>query len=382
MVEADLRRAGALIPDPVIARTGVNSSSAPADVAVIVPTFNRLDLLVETAESLRRQTLGNAHFLIVDDWSERPTREYLESLPRSDSRFRLIEKQAGLPRGCQTSRNIGLDAANAAAVVFLDSDDTLEPTCIERRFAWLRAHPETDIAVGSQAILGHDGVGETWLNVPNRAVADIDRLLNLTSPLDVPWINGGAMIRRSSLISSGVRWRPEFHWDDVAFHFECLASGLTSGWMPRDDSPDSHYRTHTGQRYGSVLFTDEGIENTATMLRWIRSELGARHLDTDSRLASLERAVFRSCVLPTIDAGRYSRALSLIWDAESTGVLSASSARRIAFYAKGRRLLAGSDRATFYWNRFNEKRRVPALSGNGPSTYGTVKVHPARRPAN
>lgn len=381
MVEADFRTAGALIADSAIAANGVNSSVAPADVAVIVPTFNRLDLLVETVESLRHQTLRNAHFVIVDDRSEQPTREYLKSLPESDSRFRLIEKAADLPRGCQTSRNIGLDAANASAIVFLDSDDTIEPTCLEDRFAWLSAHPETDIAVGSQAILAHDGIGEAWLNVPNPAVADIDRLLNLTNPLDVPWINGGVMIRRSSLKSSGVRWRPEFYWDDVAFHFECLASGLTSGWMPRNDSPDSHYRTHTGQRYGSVLFTDEGIENTAIMLRWIRSELGARNLATESRLASLERAVFRSCVLPTIDAGRYSRAVSLIHDAESAGVLTARSAGRIASYAKGRKVLAVSARATFYWNRFNEKRRLPALWGNRSSTYGTVKVPPARQAA-
>lgn len=352
---------------------------APADVAVVVPTFNRLDLLEQTVDSLRGQTMVNAQFVIVDDRSETQTQEYLRSLPSSDPRFKVIVKGDDIARGCQASRNIGLDTCDAGAVVFLDSDDLLQPACLSDRFEFLNANPDVDIVVGRQAILGATNGVTTWVNVPKPGVSDIDRFLELTHPIDVPWVNGGAMFRTRSLKSKGVRWRPEFHWDDVAFHFECVAAGLRSAWMDRDDSPDSYYRAHTGQRYGSVLFTVEGISNSSQMIRWMRQELRTKELANPSRLASVERAMFKACVLPTIDAGRYTVAMDLVSDALAADALRPRTASRIDKYITGRRLLAKSQRATFYWNRFSDKYLLSALVDDRRSTYGTVTVAPAQQ---
>ena len=342
---------------------------------MVVPTFNRLELLRETIDSLKQQTLSTARFVIVDDRSDGATRDYLTSLPDSDSRFVLIEKTANDKQGCQTSRNIGLDACDASAVVFLDSDDLLSATCLENRFRALSQSPQADMIVGPQAVFRSHIADSCWVNIPRASVSDLDRFLEITHPIDVPWVNGGVMIRTSALREAGVRWRPEFDWDDVAFHFECLVKGLKPAWMSFDGEPDSWYRMHEGPRYGSMLSTTRGIIATAAMIRWMFRELEIRGLLTESRRLALVRAVYRACVLPSIDAGENERARDIIRAARSDALLTEREAKDLSTYLAGRKTLSLSDKATFHWNRFSDRRLLATFIDDRPSTYASVPVN-------
>jgi glycosyltransferase involved in cell wall biosynthesis len=350
----------------------VSSSGLTVDVAVIVPTFNRLDLLEETVASLQAQTLASSRFVIVDDRSDEQTRRFLKSVAGTDPRFQLIEKSTESARGCQTSRNIGLDACNADHVVFLDSDDLLSPRCLEERLSVMNANPDADIVVGRQAIMRGSHEKDRWINVPRHGVSDLDRFLQLTHPIDVPWVNGGVLIRSSSLRNAGARWRPEFHWDDIAFHFECLVAGMRVQWMGNDGAPDSHYRAHTGARYGDVLASEPGIRSAARMIGWMHNTLEAKNELTPRRHNMLVEDFFFSSVLRAIDARDMSLTRSLLDEAAASGLLTAAEHGRFARYARGRSALSFSDRATYYWNRFSEERLVPMHHPEAQSTYGTV----------
>jgi Glycosyltransferases involved in cell wall biogenesis len=351
----------------------VTSSQPSADVTVIVPTFNRLELLKDTVASLQAQTLAASRFVIVDDRSDdEATRSYLETLPLDDPRFTVVEKAPYQVRGCQTSRNIGLDNAAARAVVFLDSDDLLSPSCLEQRRAVMTANPDADIVVGRQAMMRGSHEDECWVNIPRPGVADIDRFLQLTHPIDVPWVNGGVMIRASSLERSGVKWRPEFHWDDVAFHFECLAAGMKVVWMEYAGAPDSHYRAHEGARYGSVLASEAGIKSAANMIGWMHTTLEEKHDLTPRRHKLLVEDFFFSSLLRAIDAGNVELANTLLDDARQSRLLTAEEHGKFRWYARARKILFISDRATYYWNRFSEERLVPMHHPEAQSTYGTV----------
>lgn len=346
------------------------------DVAVIVPTFNRLNLLSETVQSLRQQTLTNVEFIIVDDRSDTETAAYLDTLPRIDHRFRVVSKSDELDRGCQVSRNIGMEESNSAAVVFLDSDDLLEPDCLAHRFSLLVANPEADIVVGRQAIFSTASKMRRWVNVPKADRSDIDRLLELTHPIDVPWVNGGVMIRSRSLKNSGVRWRPEFFWDDVAFHFECVVQGLRSVWMDFAQPADSYYREHNEERYGKMLSTESGIRNTAGMLNWMKQSLEQHAQLTAARLTQLRRVLYHACVLPAIDAADFALERELRHRAIEAGLLNAGESRRIATYAAGRQAFGRTSRAAFYWNRLTEHWLLNEYFSDRRSTYGTVNVPP------
>lgn len=342
-----------------------------ASVAVIVPVFNRLELLKATVDSLRAQTLATAEFILVDDRSDEPVRHYLETLPEIDRRFRVLRKPDAYPRGCQESRNIGIDAATAEAVMFLDSDDLVTPECLEQRYSLLCSDPRADIVVGRQAGFTETMTSVHWINVPS-SEADLDRFLHLTQPLDVPWINGGVIIRTTSLRGAGARWRPEFHWDDVAFHFECLVSGMSAKWMTFDGPPDSFYRRHGGERYGRALFTPDGMRSSARMLAWMFERLKAAGLATESRRRALVVDFFHACVLRAIDSGHDRFAEELIAEARGGSVVTSSELSRFRVYLDGRRRLHRWPRLTYYWNRFAQRWLLTPLFSARPSTYSSV----------
>jgi glycosyltransferase involved in cell wall biosynthesis len=341
-------------------------------VAVIVPVFNRLDLLRSTVASLRAQTVPDAEFILVDDNSEQSVWDFLLSLPREDPRFQVMRKPEGAPRGPQASRNIGLDVARAEAVMMLDSDDLLAPGCLEERYAVLAENPVADVVVGRQAIFSEVTGAIRWVNIPKPAVSDLDRFLELTHPLDVPWVNGGVILRTRSLRAAGVRFRPEFSWDDVAFHFECLVAGLTTIWMPYDGLPDAYYRRHDGETRGQALFTPSGMRNSARMFEWMRQELAAAGQMTDSRNRALARSFYNACVLPAIDAGDYALARELTTEATDDGLLTSQDAFPLRMYCGGRSLFRKFPRITYYWNRFSDEMLLTPFLSTAISTYNSI----------
>lgn len=99
-------------------------------ISVIIPTYNRSQLLQLTLQSLERQTLSNVFFevIVVDDGSNDNTKDivdsYTDKLPihyyfQSDQGFRVAR-----------ARNIGILAAQFEHVLFLDSGVIAEASCL------------------------------------------------------------------------------------------------------------------------------------------------------------------------------------------------------------------------------------------------------------
>jgi glycosyltransferase involved in cell wall biosynthesis len=345
-------------------------------VTVVVPVFNRLNLLRATVSSLKAQTLQEAEFLMIDDRSTDETWEYLTSLSFEDKRFRVIRKSQDVPRGCQSSRNLGIDAATASFIVFLDSDDLLAADCLAVRAEFLKRHPDIDIAVGSQAIFNEASCQAHWVNVPKTEPGDLDRFLALANPLDVPWVNGGCMLRLASLKEKGVQWREEFHWDDVVFHLDCLLSGMKSEWMERTEVPDSWYRLHGSEHYGSTLKTAAGLENVAEMFRWLVGRLKDSQLMSESRRFIVKKSMFFTCILPAMDLAHYDMAMQFCRSAGSLGLLTRAELVRVFSYITARRFCHSSKRLRYYVNRLARRYLIRRLFAEHASTYCTDAVDP------
>lgn len=115
-------------------------------VSVVIPLFNRAELIRETLDSLRVQTLTRWEAIVVDDGSTDAGPEVVQEMGGEDPRIRFLRRSAQ-QKGASVCRNEGLNAARADFVVFLDSDDCLAPHCLARRAAKLNAHPELAFAV-------------------------------------------------------------------------------------------------------------------------------------------------------------------------------------------------------------------------------------------
>jgi glycosyltransferase involved in cell wall biosynthesis len=106
------------------------------NISIVLPTFNRLDVIGRAVASILRQSHQEWELIVVDDGSTDGTRDRIESL---DPRIRYIE-QAN--QGVYVARNTGLRAARGRFVTFMDSDDEWLPHFLALTTAFLNAHPD------------------------------------------------------------------------------------------------------------------------------------------------------------------------------------------------------------------------------------------------
>jgi GT2 family glycosyltransferase len=115
------------------------------DVSIVVPTFNRRELVIRTLKSLFAQDVSPNNFevVVVVDGSTDGTADALKRL-RPECRYRVIEQEN---RGLAGARNTGYRAAVASLVIFLDDDMICDPGLV-------RAHVEAHNAVDNIAAFG------------------------------------------------------------------------------------------------------------------------------------------------------------------------------------------------------------------------------------
>lgn len=128
-------------------------------VSIITPTKNRLKLLRETVQSLIDQTFFDWECWVVDDGSSDGTDEFMAELVAKDERFKYLKRQGELA-GANVCRNMGVQASSGEFIVFLDSDDVLDPTCLDVRVKHMRSHTSVDFIV-FQAGTFKDRVGDS-----------------------------------------------------------------------------------------------------------------------------------------------------------------------------------------------------------------------------
>jgi len=101
---------------------------------VIIPTYNRLNYLKQSINSVINQSFQDWNLQIIDNSSNDGTIDYLKELAKKDKRINFnVVKNNGI---IAYSRNHGLNQAKSKAVSFLDDDDI-----------WLRSKLEDDYKV-------------------------------------------------------------------------------------------------------------------------------------------------------------------------------------------------------------------------------------------
>lgn len=106
-------------------------------ISVIIPTYNRAELLLRAVDSVQKQTYDNWELVIVDDGSKDETKESIKKL--NDSRITYIKNEKNM--GAAASRNRGVSAAKFDYIAFLDSDDVWRENKLEKQMAYMNKFP-------------------------------------------------------------------------------------------------------------------------------------------------------------------------------------------------------------------------------------------------
>ena len=161
-------------------------------VSVIIPTYNRKDLVIEAIESVFAQTYRDYEIVLVDDGSTDGTEDALRSL---EDRVRYLSKPN---RGVSSARNLGIQRAHGSLIAFLDSDDVWEPTFLEVTAGYMAHHADVAMVSTGWRTLPS---GHRWPPMRQRALHGC--LLPFMMEKDL--VRTSAVVaRRSALLVAGV----------------------------------------------------------------------------------------------------------------------------------------------------------------------------------
>ncbi len=231
-------------------------------VSVIIPTYNRADMLSRAIESLQKQTHTNWEALIVDDASKDNTAEVVEKWQQQDKRIHFFPLKSN--GGACVARNVGIDNAKGEFITFLDSDDEYLPEKIELQVRCFESSVVENIGVvscGRQD--ARDGVIYlTWIpKLKGNIVKNLlqkDRIGANTSFL---------MVKKELLLQNNIYFDPQMpagqDWDFLVR--VCQHAGFD--FVPRPLVIIHHHsgeRVYTGER--SLVAFEKQYEKNKNLL--------------------------------------------------------------------------------------------------------------------
>lgn len=181
-------------------------STAPR-VTIVIPAYNYADYLSEAIDSALAQTYENIDVLVVDDGS---TDETPEVLTRYSERIEVHRQENA---GLSAARNTGAHLAHGELLVYLDADNRLRPTFVQRCTEELLAHPAAGFIYPQ---VQHVGALE---HTTDLSTYDLDTLLEGNT------IDACCLVRRELVLAHPYDEANRTGWEDWDFFLTLAEHG-------------------------------------------------------------------------------------------------------------------------------------------------------------
>lgn len=204
----------------------LKEGKALATVSVIVPVYNVESYLEKCVNSVLNQSFRDWELILVDDGSTDSSGKLCDVLQQGDDRVRVIHQENA---GLGGARNTGIQAAEGTWLLFVDSDDAIEPHTLEKA---LETAEETgsELVFFSFASVTEEGLTQEVFHpgLPTHrplTLADTPRLL-LAGPS--AW---NKLYKASLFLDSGVRFPGRVWYEDIRTTLKLLPKAACCGAM-------------------------------------------------------------------------------------------------------------------------------------------------------
>jgi glycosyltransferase involved in cell wall biosynthesis len=279
-----------------------------ASVSVITPSYNQMEFIGRTIESVLSQGAAELEYVVVDGGSRDQT---LDVLRRFHGRLRWISEP---DRGQAHAVNKGILASSGEILGWLNSDDVYYPGAVSSAVECLVAHPDIDAVYGDAEFIDRDGAPtqpyhtEPW---------DLKRFAEMCFICQPTVFFRRRLVEQHGLLDERLQYCLDYE-----FWLRLGLGGATFAYLPR---LQAGYRQYPGTKsVGSRRALHEEIN---TMLR---EKLGRT---PDSWLINYGRAIAGiggirpdHSVRFAVEAGVISVVAALRWN----GWVSPSHARKVA----------------------------------------------------
>ena len=114
-------------------------------VSVLMTAYNREKFILESIESVIHSTFNDLELIIVDDGSKDNTVDTVREAMQKDSRIRFYQNENNL--GDYPNRNQAAAYARGKYILYVDSDDKIQPDAIAYCMKYFEAFPDADFSV-------------------------------------------------------------------------------------------------------------------------------------------------------------------------------------------------------------------------------------------
>lgn len=231
-----------------------------ARVSVIIPTFNRKQLVFDAIQSCLTQTLQDVEVIVVDDGSTDGTEQVVaQSISGSHGRVRYVRQQN---QGASAARNHGLQLARGDYVQFLDSDDLLLATKLATEVGVLDEPQNSEAACcysyGTTRELSDPETCPTSARIGVKANTPADLIHALCSRV-VHGMQTSAPLWRRSFLLARAGWRTDIALgDDLEYHVRLLVDARRICFI---DEVLFCVREHSGPRLGAVQLSPASLDS-------------------------------------------------------------------------------------------------------------------------
>lgn len=212
----------------------------PKLISIITPNYNSHKYILETIQSIARQTYENWEWLIIDDGSSDESPGIIQKWCEQDSRIHFNKRQ-GANKGASVCRNIGIEKSSGDYIIFLDADDLMEPFCLEQRIVFMQQNPMLDFAVFKMGYFQNE-IGDTPGFVNHFYENKTDYLSNFLS-YNIPWAITCPIWRTDFLFKNNIRFSEKYQrLQDPEFHTKILLKYNPQCIAIANSSVDCYYR--------------------------------------------------------------------------------------------------------------------------------------------
>lgn len=119
-------------------------------ISVVMPVYNAGDFLVDSIESILRQTHKNFEFVIVDDHSKDESWKIIQKYKKLDKRIKAYRNTKNL--GVSHTVNRAIKMSRGEYIARMDADDISYDNRLKKQYQYLKKNKDT-VAIGTQCIL-------------------------------------------------------------------------------------------------------------------------------------------------------------------------------------------------------------------------------------
>lgn len=145
-------------------------------VSIVIPVYNTAQYLKKCVQSVLDQTYPHFEVILVDDGSTDDSPQLCDTLAQQDARVRVLHQKNG---GLSNARNSGVRAASGLSALFIDSDDWIAPTLLERLVGLQGNNPRSLCVAGIQPVLADTVVAYQAAQSPVERLSPVDACANM-----------------------------------------------------------------------------------------------------------------------------------------------------------------------------------------------------------